>query len=438
VRFGPRGTSTGIVAVAFLAIWGVVHGRGPLGSLSPEQNALSIQLFFTIITITLMLLATSLGERAKAEERFTKAFRSSPDPIIITHTRDGHIVEVNERWEAMFGYARGETNGRTLFDLNICALDEDRDKLMAHMSARNGWQDLELCVRTKEGKSRHTLTSADSEGIGNEQCLILTIRDITDRKRAEEAQQNLAHASRLAIVGELTAMVAHEVNQPLGAILSHADAARMLLESRNPPLNVVRQIIGEIRKNDLRADDAIRRIRALLRKREMQMQPVNLNETIADVLRLVAGDALKRRILILTDFGFVRLVLADRVYLQQVLLNLLVNGMHAMNDTRGSNRQIIVRTNENGNDFAQVTLIDSGHGIPPDNLSQIFDSFFTTKKEGMGLGLSIARTIIEAHQGRIWAENNSDGGASFHFTVPLDKKTQSKDSECLTAISEQG
>jgi len=247
--------------------------------------------------------------------------------------------------------------------------------------------------------------------------------DITQRKLAElEAARHrneMAHLSRVTTAGELSGSLAHELNRPLGAILSNADAAQMLLESKEPPLNELREIVSQIRKNDLRADETIRRIRALLHKREVQMQPVDLHETIADVFRLVAGDALKRHVLLRREFAAgIPLVFADRVYLQQVLLNLIVNGMDAMNDT-SEPKQIKVQTKQNGNDSVEVSVTDSGRGIAPDKLPRIFESFFTTKKEGMGLGLSIARSIIQAHQGRIWVENTPSSGARFHFSLQI-------------------
>ena len=242
--------------------------------------------------------------------------------------------------------------------------------------------------------------------------------DITDRRRVEEANRNLAHVQRLAVMGELTAMIAHEVNQPLGAILSNADAAELLLESSKPPLDEIRKILADIRKNDLRADESIRRIRALLRKREMQMEPLDLNETVSDALRLMAGDALRRRVQIGREFApGLPLVFGDRACLQQVLLNLIFNGMDAMNETPEPARRLMVRTRAREDGDVEVAVADCGRGIVPERIPRLFDSFFTTKKEGMGLGLSIARSIMEVHQGRIWAENNAGEGATFHFTV---------------------
>jgi two-component system, LuxR family, sensor kinase FixL len=418
VRFGVTETSTATCAVALIAIWGAVHGRGPFASHSPEQNALSIQMFFSVVSVTLLSLTVAIGERRRAEERFTKAFHSSPDAILISHLKDGHIVEMNERCEKMLGFQRYETLGRTVFDINMYTSQADRERLVAGTAAGNSLHDLALCLRTKTGELLYTLVSADMEEISGENCLIIVIRDISDRKRAEEAQENLAHASRLAVVGELTAMIAHEINQPLGAILSNAEAAEMLLESEKPALEEIRLILADIRKNDLRADEAIRRIRDLLRKHETQMKPLDINETISDVLRLVTGDTLRRNIEVRRDLArSLPPAFGDKIYLQQVLLNLIVNGMDAMNEIPESERRMTIQTKQKDNHHIEVTVADSGPGIVPDKMPFIFESFFTTKHNGLGLGLSIARSIIETHQGRLWVENNPDCGATFHFTV---------------------
>jgi PAS domain S-box-containing protein len=422
VRFGLRFTSAALLSAALVAIWGAVHGRGPFSSHSPEQNAFSIQIFFGLISVTLLFLAASVTERRKAEERFTKAFRSNPDPMIISRLKDGHIIEVNDRWEELFGYRSAETLGETVYDLNIYLSQEDRDRLTAETARGQGSHDVELCLRTRSGDLRHVVVSADTEDIGHEHCLLVVLRDVTDRKRAEEAQQNLAHATRLAVVGELTAMMAHEVNQPLGAILSNADAAEILLQSANPPLDEIRQILSDIRENDLRADQAIRRIRTLLRKRETQMQELDINDIVSDVLQLTAGDALRRHVSTQKQFGTnLPLVLGDRVHLQQVLLNLIVNAMDAMDPIPQGRRLLTVATKKSSSSGVEVVVTDSGHGVAADKLPRLFESFFTTKRDGMGLGLSIARSIIEAHRGHICAEINPGGGMSFRFTVPTAK-----------------
>jgi PAS domain S-box-containing protein len=251
--------------------------------------------------------------------------------------------------------------------------------------------------------------------------------DITERRQAEleatRQRMDLAHASRLTMVGELTASIAHEINQPLGAILSNAETAEILLESKQPHLAEVQQILADIRKDAMRASEVIRRMRELLRKRELQLKPIDLNAVISDVLRLVDGETHRRGVEIEKQFAdnlpFVR---GDAIHLQQVLLNLILNGMEAMSESSESNRRLTMRTAYDGKSNAEVAVEDSGPGIPSDRMPLLFDSFFTTKSHGMGLGLSIVRSIVEAHGGRIWAENNSSGGACFRFTLPVNSK----------------
>jgi PAS domain S-box-containing protein len=244
--------------------------------------------------------------------------------------------------------------------------------------------------------------------------------DVTDRKRAEESGRQLAQATRFAAVGELTAIVAHEINQPLCAILSNAEAAEIMLRTEHPPLDELREIVADIRKDDLRADAAIRGIRSLLRRREFEPKPVDLVTTIRHVLKLLGGDALHRRVTIRHDLAeALPRVTGDRSSIEQVLVILIVNGMDAMKETPEAARELVVSAQRQGEDFVEITVRDRGHGIAAANMTQLFESFFTTKSDGMGMGLSIARSMIDAHGGRIWAENVPEGGAAFRFTLAV-------------------
>ena len=248
----------------------------------------------------------------------------------------------------------------------------------------------------------------------------------TRRRRAEAALQRnreeLAHVTRVATVGELTTSVAHELNQPLGAILSNAEAAEMFLATDPPALDEVRDILADIRKDDQRASEVIRRMRNLLRKHKLAPKSIEINEAVEEVLGLLSIDASARKVAMKFErTAALPRVWYDPVHLQQVVLNLVLNGMEAMVGLPEEKRQVVVRTRPANNGTVQIAVADFGPGIPVDSVPKLFEPFFTTKKEGMGMGLSIARTIVEAHHGQIWAENNSGVGATFYFTMPVDK-----------------
>jgi PAS domain S-box-containing protein len=282
------------------------------------------------------------------------------------------------------------------------------------------------------GSGKWLLFSTDPirDAAGNVIGVVHVGRDITEAKRAEaellRQRTELAHIARVSTMGELAASVAHELNQPLGAILANAEAAELFLEQDPPALDELHAILAAIRKDDERAAEVIRRMRALLRKHELERQPLDLNALVQDVLQLIGGDAALRGISLATDlFPALPKISGDRVHLQQVLLNLILNGMDAMADQPRDRWRLSVRTRLGAHGQVELAVIDSGHGIEPDRLPRLFEPFYTSKPNGMGMGLSIARTIIEAHRGRIWAENNASGGAVFRITLPASDKADS-------------
>jgi signal transduction histidine kinase len=243
------------------------------------------------------------------------------------------------------------------------------------------------------------------------------------RRRAElEVQRQraeLAHVSRLSTLGELTASIAHEVNQPLAAIAGNADAAELLLDADPPKLDDTRRVLLDLKAANTRASEVVRRVRDLLRKHEMVVEPYDLNGAVSDVVRLLEFEAQRRHVDLTLDLGQLPPLRGDRLHIQQVLLNLMMNAMDAMGDVPEERRRLTVRTDRNSDGHVEVAVSDSGHGIEPTDLPRVFDSFFTTKKDGMGLGLSLCRSIVRTHGGRIWAQNNPNGGATVRFTLPL-------------------
>jgi two-component system sensor kinase FixL len=250
------------------------------------------------------------------------------------------------------------------------------------------------------------------------------LMDITERKQAEleaaRQHHDLAHLARVTTLGELSSSLAHELTHPITAILSNAQAAQRFLDGDDVDLKEVREILNDIVTEDQRAGEVIHRLRSLLKKGEPQKHcDVNLNEVVQDVLKLVRNDLINQHVTADTDLAQnLPSIIGDRVQLQQVLLNLVLNACDAMTNHDSSERQLLIASKlENGT--VQVSVTDRGCGIPEKKREQVFERFFTTKKEGMGLGLSVCRTIIDAHRGKIWATNHADRGATFHFSVPI-------------------
>jgi two-component system sensor kinase FixL len=248
--------------------------------------------------------------------------------------------------------------------------------------------------------------------------------DVTELRRAEmEAQrsrQELAHVSRVSTVGEMTASLAHQLNQPLTAIMANAQAGTRILNSARPDFDEVRAILGDIVKDDRRASDVIQRLRELLRKGELEMTKVNLTAAIRDVVDLVSSEAIIRHVTVSLEFEeeevFVR---GDRVQLQQVILNLLHNAMEALTDIPHRYRRVVVGCRPADGHRILVSVHDGGPGLRAGSEELIFEPFYTTKSGGMGMGLSIVRSIVEAHNGSIRATNHPTRGAVFEFALPL-------------------
>jgi C4-dicarboxylate-specific signal transduction histidine kinase len=247
-----------------------------------------------------------------------------------------------------------------------------------------------------------------------------------ERMRAEsalqKAQAELAHMTRLTTMGELTASIAHEVNQPLTAVLNNANACLDLLPNGAPNLEEVREALTEIIDDADRASDVIARVRQLAKRAPIEKSSVDLKIIVNDVLTLARSESAARGITIRTDLSAdMPLVSGDRVQLQQVLLNLVVNGMDAMDTTEESRRVLIIsgrRETRDGSAEALLSVQDSGIGFKPEQMDRLFEAFYTTKPHGMGMGLAISRSIIEAHAGRLWAETNHGSGATFLISLP--------------------
>ncbi|TIM07136.1 sensor histidine kinase [Mesorhizobium sp.] len=263
------------------------------------------------------------------------------------------------------------------------------------------------------------------------QALIITGLLFERRRRfAAEGESSLrllelVHMNQSATAGALSASIAHELNQPLGAILSNAEAAETILKGKTPDLDLIQQILADIRDDDQRAGDIILRLRGMLKKRsEIDWQEFDLNEVVDGAICILRAEAAKKQVAVSAEQSGRRLpVRADKVHLQQVILNLATNAMDAMVESVTANRKLVFQTALQGDTKVEMSISDTGRGIPKDHLDSIFDAFHTTKPTGTGLGLSIARAIVETYGGKIWADNRVGGGAVFRFVLPLAEAT---------------
>ena len=264
------------------------------------------------------------------------------------------------------------------------------------------------------------------DGRGRPVAILETNNDITERRQVEDglhrAQTELAHIARVATLGELTASIAHEVNQPLAAVVTNGEACLRWLGRAVPDIGQARSSVEHMIRNGQRASEVVRRLRALSRKSDPSYVPVSLTDVVNDVALLIGRELQGHRATLSVETtGDPPLVYGDRVQLQQVVMNLLMNGIQAMDGVSGRPRRLAVEVGQPADDPRSIvlTVSDAGPGIDPTSLDRLFDAFFTTRQDGMGMGLSISRSIVEAHGGRIWAANRPEGGARFHVSLPV-------------------
>ena len=322
----------------------------------------------------------------------------------------------------------GENGGLRFDDVIARIHPDDRDRVVSVIQSAQqsaGSYEAEFRVALPDGTERWLAARGRSMGEPNERAnrRLGAVFDVTQLKRAQHEldrqREELAHAGRVSVMGQLASALAHELNQPLGAILRNAEAAELFIRADPPDLHEVAAILADIRKDDRRAGEVIDRMRALLKRREFQWSELDLNVLVQEVAGLARPDAEARKVKLVLDLAPSKLtVRGDRVQVQQVLLNLLVNAMDAMNGGVPHESRVSVKT-ERSDGYGQVEVSDVGHGIAEENLKRLFEPFFTTKPDGMGMGLAISQTIIQAHGGRILAENNPDRGASFKVTLPI-------------------
>jgi PAS domain S-box-containing protein len=384
------------------------------------------------VVVGLLGLFAEITERKLAEAKLRESeerFRIMANcaPVLIWMAGPDKLCEFfNQGWLAFTGrtleqeIGNGWVQGVHPDDMQHCL-----EVYHSAFDARRPFE-IEYRLRRRDGEYRWVLDTGaphfapDAEFMG----YVGTAVDISDQKQAEKSNWRVEHLQRLAVMGELMAAIAHELNQPLTAISNDVDTAAKLLNSASPRLDELTEIISDIRADGGRAREVISRIRDFVLKRETRMGPLDLNSVVTDALDLLAGDARRRGVQVRAELPpGIPLVIGNPTRLRQVLINLAMNGMDAMANTPRAKRCLTVQTRSTDDDHIEVAVVDCGDGVAPDHLPHLFESFFTTKSEGMGLGLFLARSIVDSHRGRIWAENSPCGGAIFRFTVLAEKRS---------------
>jgi PAS domain S-box-containing protein len=373
--------------------------------------------------------AVDIEERKRAEaqlreseEQWRDVFENNPTMYFIVDAA-GTVVAVNPFGAEQLGNNVNELVGQPVLGVFY---DSDREAVQRNVAAcleqLGSAKNWEARMVRKDGKVLWVRETAKAVPRVNGPIVLVACEDITEQKRAEEAlrqaQVDLAHVSRVTTMGELTASLAHEVNQPIAAAVTNANTCMRWLAADTPNLEEARAAAMRIVKDGIRAGEIISRIRLLFKKGTPERELVDVNEVIREMIVLLRGEAMRYSMVVRTELAEDSpQVLGDRVQLQQVLMNLIMNSIDAMKDVEGT-RELIINSLRAENGQFQVSVSDTGVGLPPQQADQIFNAFFTTKPHGTGMGLRISRSIIESHGGRLWAADNSPRGASFYFTLP--------------------
>ena len=442
LRFGPGGISASMLVITILAIWGTMQGRGPFLTQTPEENALALQLFLLMVSTPLVLLAVAIDDERRSkealrvsEERMSLAAESAQLALWDWDATTDRVW-MTEEGRKFFGFELGEPLHYADLARRVHPDDSAvRATAIEHALATGGSYEVEYRVILPDGSVRWIAARgrSPSPDAGDAPPRVLGVSmDITRQKQARiEAQlqrEELAHLSRVASLSTLSGSLAHELGQPLGSILSNAQAGQRFISQDTPDLAEVRAIFADIVGANRRAVEIIDRLRTMLRRGEVLLQPVSVQESLDELLRIAGSDLIARGVAVsnLTT-GDIPPAMTDRVQLQQVLLNLMVNACDAMASNPPEDRKLTLTTFV-AQDEMRIGVLDSGVGLP-DDVETLFQPFHSTKDGGLGVGLSICRTLVTAHGGRLWAERRAERGAAFYVALLLatqpERSTQS-------------
>ena len=439
LRFGLGGISVSMLMITVLAIWGTMRGHGPFLAQTPTENALALQLFLLVTATPLMLLAVVIEQESRSKEALRESVSltglaaEAGDLAMWVWDVSGNQMWMTERGRSLFGV---DPDARLDFAATFDRVHPEdraaRESGITQALRTRGEYELEYRVQQADGTTRwiHERGRCVGADDGTGPKLFGVSMDITARKQAEasaaQKRAELDHLARAASLGELTATLTHELGQPLAVISTNVYIGVQLLDAPEPDLQQVRSTLANIHEVTERAAEVLSGMRAMLRRDRtaVALTNVDVNNVIRIVERITHGDANRHGVAVHLELSSdVRLVKGHSVQLQQVILNLMLNAFSAMSETGlDGARRLVVRTNSVDESNVLVEVQDSGTGIAADELDSIFDSFITSKPEGLGMGLSICRSIIERHGGKISAANNPDRGATFSITLPVTRE----------------
>lgn len=434
VRFYVGGKAVG-------TIWAIMHDAhrkfdaedDRLMSTLGRFASLAYQTLESIEHLKLQIAARERAERAARElatglEAKVRRLVDANIMGIFIWNLEGAIVEATEAFLRIAGYGRDDlVSGRVRWrELTPAEWRDADDRRVAELKSTGIAQPYEKEYFRKGGGRVPVLVGAALfEESGNDG--VAFVLDLTERKQAEEALREarmaLARAARVSTMGELTASIAHEVNQPLAAVVTNCNAGLRWLARKPPNLDELRECLRRIMQDGNRAGEVITRIRSLVKKAAPVRVRLDLNEAVRELLVITDAEARRYGVLVRTELAPLPPVRGDRVQLQQVMMNLVMNGFQSMSDVMDRPRELLIRSRPVESGQVLLAVEDKGVGLDEQSMERVFEAFYTTKPEGMGMGLSISRSIVEAHGGRLWAEPNSDYGATFQLTLPIETPT---------------
>ncbi len=378
-----------------------------------------------LIAALLVMRHRKMKAERKAREMehyFSTVFQKSPNPMAVIGVVDGTFQDINPAWENLYGVSRESSIGRTPVEVGILLGVSDDSLYEDFVKGNQNLAGYERQIQTGSGEVRNVAFFSNRVQMDGEHLQIITTVDTEDRVEAERLRRNLARDNRVAQLGQISAWIAHEINQPLGSILNNAETGLMVLESGKEARADLQEILAEIKKEDRRASGIVEKIRSMLGRHRTSGERIATRDILEEVMRTATPEAIRRSVRLRIESEEIPdvFVYADRILLQQVFLNLVFNAMDAVAEVPMSNRFVTLRCEVlTENRLVDFTVCDEGKGVDPAEMETIFEFFHTTKEEGLGLGLAISRAILKDHLGDLIVENLETGGACFHVRLPL-------------------